>query len=57
MMNYICEHCGAYLDPGEKCDCMDEKKQMIEKIMGFLIPSDDGQFCLNIGGNNGIKTL
>lgn len=19
----ICPHCGAYLDPGEKCDCQD----------------------------------
>ena len=47
MMNYICEHCGAYLDPGEKCDCMDEKKKNIERIMEFLIPSDSGQFCFN----------
>lgn len=20
-MNYICQSCGAYLDPGERCDC------------------------------------
>lgn len=22
----ICPCCGAYLDPGERCDCQDEKK-------------------------------
>ena len=21
-----CPHCGAHLDPGERCDCKDEKK-------------------------------
>ena len=21
---YICEECGAHLDPGEKCDCLNE---------------------------------
>ena len=24
MYNYQCEHCGAYLDPGEKCDCAEK---------------------------------
>ena len=23
---HVCPHCGAYLDPGEKCDCMQEIK-------------------------------
>lgn len=23
---YMCEHCGASLDPGERCDCQDERK-------------------------------
>lgn len=22
----VCPHCGAALDPGERCDCQDEKK-------------------------------
>ena len=22
-----CEHCGANLDPGEKCDCMENKQE------------------------------
>ena len=25
MYGYICEHCGAHLDPGEHCDCEVEK--------------------------------
>lgn len=28
MHNYICEECGAYLDPGEKCDCMDREHEL-----------------------------
>ena len=23
-----CEFCGAYLDPGEKCDCQKEKQEV-----------------------------
>ncbi len=23
----ICPHCGASLDPGEKCDCQEEKER------------------------------
>lgn len=25
---YTCPKCGCSLDPGEKCDCEDEKKQL-----------------------------
>lgn len=25
-MNYRCEYCGSYLDPGEHCDCKEEEK-------------------------------
>lgn len=24
---YTCPHCGANLDPGERCDCRDQKKK------------------------------
>lgn len=24
MHNYICQNCGTYLDPGEKCECQEE---------------------------------
>ena len=23
----ICDNCGAHLDPGEKCDCVDQKEE------------------------------
>ena len=48
MMNYICEHCGAYLDPGEKCDCMDEKKQREERLFAMMQEGADGQILFNL---------
>lgn len=27
MYNYQCQHCGANLDPEEKCDCVSELRQ------------------------------
>ena len=50
MMNYKCDECGANLDPGEHCDCREEKKQKVVEIMSMLLMSDDGQFVLNVGG-------
>lgn len=26
MQYWICPDCGSYLDPGERCDCQDEKR-------------------------------
>lgn len=31
MIFRICEYCGAYLDPGESCDCRDEKSAVEER--------------------------
>lgn len=28
MYKYICEECGAYLDPSEKCDCMEREHEL-----------------------------
>lgn len=25
----VCPHCGAALDPGERCDCQDKKKAAV----------------------------
>ena len=46
MYAYICPVCGAYLDPGENCDCRDEEKaaqelalqRRHEKITNNIIP-------------------
>lgn len=27
MYGYVCEHCGAHLDPGEHCDCEAERRR------------------------------
>ena len=29
--SYICDRCGCYLDPGERCDCQDEKVKKMRK--------------------------
>lgn len=28
MYGYICEYCGAHLDPGEHCDCEMERRRI-----------------------------
>lgn len=34
-MPYICEHCGAVLDPGERCDCKDVRV-IVLKVDGTI---------------------
>ena len=35
MYNYICEYCGAHLDPSEKCDCglSDVAEQDVDEVV------------------------
>lgn len=33
---YVCEYCGAYLDPGEKCDCEEERKRKNAKYQKMV---------------------
>lgn len=45
----ICPRCGAHLDPGEPCDCEDEKKKREEFFEENLqVVPETGQmaFCL-----------
>ena len=35
MKGYICEHCGAVLDPGERCDCQDVRV-IVLKVDGTI---------------------
>lgn len=46
MYGYICERCGAHLDPGEKCDCMRKEKQ--DRLLSKVREGQDGQMCLNL---------
>lgn len=48
-MKYIvCEHCGATLDFGEKCNCLEEKESKLNQLLSLLSQESDGQ--LTIGG-------
>lgn len=38
-----CNYCGAALDPGEKCDCQDQKQQRDEQIRKALRMGPWGQ--------------
>ncbi len=48
----VCEICGANLDPGERCDCEEERErehEEAEKIIKLLYEiEDDGQFRMAI---------
>lgn len=48
---YLCESCGARLDPGEKCDCKEKKEQDRRKMDSMIRIQPDGQYRLVIGGN------
>lgn len=43
----ICEDCGAYLDPGETCDCKEERRKALEEAeqlrMEYLVIEGNGQ--------------
>lgn len=55
MYGYICPKCGAHLDPGETCDCIEEQKERVEKVkdserklIELLIEGKDGQLKIAI---------
>ena len=41
-----CPFCGCNLDPGERCDCRDEKEKEKRKVEDLLTISSDGQIVL-----------
>ncbi len=55
MYAYICPECGAYLDPGETCDCKEETKKqevesakVLEEIFRMLTEEKDGQLRIAV---------
>lgn len=46
MHKYACQNCGANLDPGEKCDCMEKRKEAEDLRKQLFIQEKDGQFAL-----------
>lgn len=47
----ICPNCGCSLDPGERCDCMEEKAKEKKQRNQFnelaLVPEKGGQFRID----------
>lgn len=41
-----CPYCGANLDPDEKCNCRDEKKEKTEKMEKLFSPDASGQMTI-----------
>ena len=55
MHGYICPECGAYLDPGERCDCRakeeQEAKRQAEELNAlgkYFIREEDGQLKIAV---------
>ena len=46
MHNYICDSCGAYLDPGERCTCRDTHERNLQMVDELLSEDQDGQMTL-----------
>ena len=45
---HICPMCGANLDPGEKCDCENERHKLNEIYSKNLKVMPTGQIALNL---------
>lgn len=45
-----CPLCGCTLDPGEKCDCQEEKEQEQQRIMGMFRVGGNGQMNFSFAG-------
>ena len=41
-----CEHCGAALDPGEKCTCIQEREEQTQKLLKIMKIETDKQYKL-----------
>lgn len=46
MYNYICDICGAYLDPGERCTCHSTHEKNLQMVDELLTEDQDGQMTL-----------
>ena len=53
MWTYECPICGANLDPGEKCDCQDERQRYLRQ---FRV-TKNGQYEFNLIYEQNKKSL
>lgn len=42
-----CPDCGSSLDPGERCDCRDERKKKEDEVREYLKIGERGQYRLD----------
>ena len=56
MYNYRCDSCGAYLDPGEQCDCHSTHEKNLQMVDELLAEDRDGQMILKEVQDRGIHT-
>lgn len=55
MYGYICPYCGDHLDPGERCECRDEKEKRKLFISEMLSTDSDGQIAMKEVSGNAIQ--
>lgn len=53
MYNYRCDNCGTYLDPGERCTCLDTHGRNLQMVDELLTEELDGQMILKETMKNG----
>lgn len=41
-----CPYCGANLDPGERCECMDKEERMDRLFASIFQEEENGQMAL-----------
>lgn len=56
MYNYRCDTCGAYLDPGETCDCREKRQEHDRMVADMLVAEQDGQMVLKEAVEDGMYT-
>lgn len=44
----ICPDCGAKLDPGEHCDCLEQKYNKEKEMSDMFTTGADGQMIFNV---------
>lgn len=54
MYYHECPHCGCYLDPGERCDCYENRNRYLEAIQKCTREEKDGQLAM-IGTERYVK--
>lgn len=56
MHNYICDSCGAHLDPGERCTCRDTHESKLAMVDELLTEDQDGKMVLKEATEDGTYT-